>query len=173
MGNIGAPKMRFHRSICTQARSLPRRAVGSAGLAAITFFGSASGGTFADTLATCMIHHMTQQENSLFIQWVFGALAAHPEVSALASMSDSQYESIAHGFASTTERMLTTQCRSEAIAAIRHEGNVSIQLAFQRVGQDSARQLMSNPQVNARMATYGKYLDTEKLNALGAEAAKK
>lgn len=133
----------------------------------------AEAGSFADSLASCMMSHMSPAENSLFIRWVFGALAAHPDVSSLAGVSDATYEPVAQAFASSVEGLLTTQCRTEAIAALKQEGRVSILTAFQRVSQSSARLLMSNQRVVERLQAYGKYLSKDRLDDLGSEAVGK
>ncbi len=141
-------------------------------IALLGFGRPAFAGPSADALASCMLEHMTPEEGSVYIRWIFGALGAHPDVASMGPVTDSQYEPIARAFAQTTQRLLTTQCRVEAIEALRKEGQSSILVAFQKVGQISARRLMSHPKVEQRIGSYGKYLDKDKLDALGAEASR-
>lgn len=124
------------------------------------------------SLAACMKENMARTEEPLFAQWIFGALAANPDAAHLSAVSESQYRRISQGIALIMDRLLTVQCRSEAVAVLRDEGNIGISRAFEAISERYARQLLNDPKVLARLRIYGGYLDVEKLNALTVEAHK-
>lgn len=88
----------------------------------------------------------------------------------LEGMSDFEFDNVSHRYAAIVSKVLTTECRSEAIASIKNEGQASLLLALQKVTQDAARMLLTHPKVDERLKIYGRYLDVQKLNALGDEA---
>jgi hypothetical protein len=64
-------------------------------------------------------------------------------------------------------RLLTEACRDAAVKAVRYEGATTIQAGFQLLGQVAAQELFASPEVAQAMAGMEKYLDSDKLAALG------
>lgn len=85
-------------------------------------------------------------------------------------MSGFEFDNVSHKYAAIVSKVLTTECRAEAIASIRNEGQASVLLALQKVIQEAARMLLTHPKVDEHLKIYDRYLDVQKLNALGDEA---
>jgi len=61
--------------------------------------------------------------------------------------------------------LLTVSCKEQSQKAVKYEGRMAIQAAFQVLGQVAAGELMANPEVAAGLAGLNKYFDEEKLDA--------
>ena len=68
------------------------------------------------------------------------------------------------------ERLVTVSCRKEASEAIKYEGAVAIQSAFQLLGQVASVAMMNNPAVAGGIGKIAKYIDQEKFKQLGNDA---
>lgn len=131
----------------------------------------ARGGDTAMALATCMNSHMTRENRGQFVRWMFGALAANPDVRPLPTVSDAEYAGVARAFAGTIEDLLTGECRAAAAAAIQSEGQSGLQQAFAALGEIAGAQLFDHPKVRRRIALYATMLNESKLRGLSQSGA--
>ena len=69
------------------------------------------------------------------------------------------------------KRLLTVDCRSTAIVAIKNEGDDAIESSFGVLGEAAFQTLMNNPKVSAAMNGLEGKVDREKFKALEKEAA--
>lgn len=60
---------------------------------------------------------------------------------------------------------MTESCKAQTQQALKYEGAVALQVAFQLLGQVAARELFSDPAVAGGMADLEKHFDKQKLEA--------
>lgn len=117
------------------------------------------------SLARCLADNTTGKDRKDLARWVFLSMAAHPEISqySAAEIGKAANETDAT-IANLLTHLLAESCLNETRAAIREGGPTAIQAAFQTLGQLAMQELMSAPQVTARMADFQKHIDHNKLN---------
>ena len=133
----------------------------------------AQAGPYADDMAKCLVKSSSADDKSLFMKWLFAAIALHPDVQAMATITPAQRDDLNRRTALLIQKLLTDSCRAAAQQAVRYEGPATIQYAFQVFGQAAAGDLFASPQVAAGMKDLAKYLDKEKLQELAAPSAAK
>lgn len=129
----------------------------------------ASAGVYADDLGKCVVVHMSPQDQQDLIRWIFGAMALHPGIKPYAKISDEERDGFTRKAGHLIERLLTEDCRTQSETAIRNEGAPSIETAFKLAGEVAMRTLMTHPDVTANLATLDKYVDAQKIKALGGQ----
>jgi hypothetical protein len=101
-------------------------------------------GPYSDALARKLVASTTSEEKAACVRWMFVAMAAHPDLKGMSSVTPEQKE------------------------AVKYEGNSAIESAFQVFGQIAARELFSNPDVSKGLGELQGYMDTKALQkALG------
>ncbi len=134
-------------------------------LAAASFLGSvpAAAGPYSDDLAKCLVRSTGDVEKRTLVKWIFAAVALHPEVADISSVTPAQRTEMTRNTAKIFEKLLTDSCRAEVQQAVQYEGPQTIGSSFQVLGQVAARELFSNPNVAANMADLGKYIDQKRI----------
>ena len=130
----------------------------------------AHAGPYADDMAKCLVKSSTQADRATFIQFIFVAIAQHPDTKSLAKISPQQLDDSAKATGPLIQKLMSDSCRAETQAALRYEGMQTVFYAFQIFGQAAAAELFQNPQVAATFKQANKYMDPEKLKSLMAEA---
>jgi hypothetical protein len=113
---------------------------------------AATGGPFGDDFARCLARSATDQDRIGLVRWVFASTSLHPAVSSLASITNDQRDAIAADTKRLSIRLITKDCRSEAIKAIRYEGIVGIAGGFHFLGAGAMQALMSHEAVSRHIA---------------------
>jgi hypothetical protein len=137
-------------------------------LVALSIFTSmhAVAGPYGDDMAKCLVKEAGPDDRTVFIRWLFAAIALHPDVASMATISAKQRDEFNKGAGALFQRLLTESCRSQTQQAIRYEGPAITQYAFQVFGQAAAGDLFANPSVAAGMKDLVKYIDQDKIKAL-------
>ncbi len=123
----------------------------------------AAPGAYTNALTKCIVQSTTDTDKRLVVTWVFSVIALHPDVQNLMSVSDAERDDANKRIANLFETLLTKTCRTEATEAIKYEGDAAIGKSFEVLGQIAMRELLTNPQVNAGLAGFAKYIDTQRL----------
>lgn len=134
-------------------------------LAVASLFGSvpAIAGPYSDDLSKCLVRSTGDAEKRTLVKWIFAAVALHPEVADISSVTPAQRTEMTRDTAKIFEKLLTNSCRAEVQQAVQYEGPQTIGSSFQVLGQVAARELFSNPSVAANMADLGKYIDQKRI----------
>jgi hypothetical protein len=132
----------------------------------LVFVPSAKAGLYSDELSKCLVSATTDRDRSDLIKWMFGLASLHPDVANISSMNPGQRTELSRVTAALFERLVTQDCRKQAVEAIKYEGPVAMQVSFQVLGQVAMGGLMSHPLVGKGMAEMEQFLDKEKLEAL-------
>ncbi|MFT3811619.1 MAG: hypothetical protein QM698_17030 [Micropepsaceae bacterium] len=133
---------------------------------------SAAAGPFSDALGACFTQKATTDDHTDLARWMFSAMALHPAISSMANVTPEQRAEIDQTMGALFMRLLTVDCRAEAVTAIKNEGPNAIAVAFQTLGQIAGAGLMTAPEVAAGMSGLEANLDTQKLSELAEEAAR-
>lgn len=127
-------------------------------------------GTYADDLGQCLVNSTSMADRSHLVQWVFAGISLHPDVKAMASVTPEQRETLNRQAAVLMQRLVTVDCRTEAVAAVKFEGPDTLGEAFSVLGQVAVRGLMSDPAVTEGLSGLDKYSDTAKWDELFKDA---
>lgn len=129
---------------------------------------SALAGPYSDDLAKCLVRSTTDADKTYLVKWMFAAVALHPQVRSIASISDTQRDDLNKNVAQLFVRLLTESCRSETQEAGKYEGAAALQGSFQLLGQVAAARLFSDPAVARGLAELENHVDKQELeNLLG------
>ncbi|CAL4865968.1 hypothetical protein MMA231_00205 [Asticcacaulis sp. MM231] len=139
-------------------------------LAGLTAFSPAQAGPYTDDLSKCLVNSASSSDQKDLIRWIFAAIALHPDIRSMSIINSDERAAIDKTAASLMVRLLTVDCRTESVAALKYEGEVSLQTSFSLLGQIAAKGIFSSPEVNAGMAGLTANVDADKLNALYKEA---
>jgi len=135
-------------------------AVGAAGAV------PATAGMYTDDLSRCLVESSTREDRTTLVQWVFAAISQNPALSAMSKTTDADIEKANAAVGALFMRLLTDVCADKAKKAIKYEGAVAIQGAFEILGKVATSDLFSDPKVQAVMAELNKHVDNKKLEAL-------
>lgn len=123
----------------------------------------AAAGPYADDLSKCLVRSTGEEDKRSLVKWIFSAVALHPDVADIATVTPTQRTDMTRNTAKLFERLLTESCRTEVKQAVQYEGSQTIGASFQILGQVAARELFSNPNVSAHMAELAKHIDHKKM----------
>ena len=129
----------------------------------------AHAGVYTDELSKCLVKSATPADQSTLVVWIYGAMSLHPDVKPYSNMTDAQHEAVLKGGAMLVERLLTVDCKTETVTALKYEGGSAIETSFGVLGQVAMRSLMTDPNV-AKAIDVTKYLDKSKFENLDKSA---
>jgi hypothetical protein len=141
-------------------------------LALSLFASAAQAGAFTDDLSKCVVKSTTEADQKALVIWIFAVVSQHPDARAISSVSADKRDAMARQTAALMERLLTSDCRKETVAAIKYEGRDAIETAFGVLGEIAMTNLMSDPAVSKELTGLGAYLDKAKFEELGRDVVK-
>lgn len=130
----------------------------------------AGAGVYTDDLSRCLVKSATPTDRMNFLVWMFAAMGRHPAVEAYSNFSEAHRVASTKEAAGLMQRLMTVDCRSETVTAIKYEGGSAVEAAFGTLGEAATRELMSDPAVAKGMASLADYLDTAAFEKLSVEA---
>ncbi len=130
----------------------------------------ARAGVYTDDLSKCLVKSTSAGDQKALVFWIFMAMARHPDVKAYANITEPRRDEGDKTVAGIFQRLLTADCRPEAVAALKYEGTGALEPAFSVLGQVAMRGLMSEPGVEKGMTGVGAYVDETKFEALFKDA---
>ena len=116
-------------------------------------------GPYGDEFTKCLVRSTTEADKNFLVKWMFAAMASHPEVKSMASISAEQADELLF------QRLLTESCLTQTREVIKYEGGNPMEGGFTVLGSIATRGLMSHPDVAVFMSGMGQYLDSEKIQA--------
>jgi hypothetical protein len=138
--------------------------------AALTTGSIAHAGVYADDLAKCVVAASSPSDQTQFVTFIFMAISAHPAIKSYSNITDAQRADAAKQAGAFVERLLTKDCRAQAVAALKYEGPSAVEVAFEVLGQVAARSLFTDPAVEAMMNHVNDDRDASKIADLYKEA---
>jgi len=128
----------------------------------------AAAGPYADDMAKCLVKQTGPADRTALMNWVFAAMALHPDVEAMSTISNELRTEINKSAGALFQRLLVDSCRAETKLALKYEGQPAITSAFSLLGQIAMQELFLNPKVAAGLGELQKEMDEKKLAELGA-----
>lgn len=130
----------------------------------------AEAGPYADSLSRCLLKSATEEDKTALMVWIFAAIAQHPAAKGYTNMTDAQREDIARDAAGVFMRLISVDCRREAVAALGNEQN-GFEIAFRTLGESAAGDLLGGGAPAREMERLMEYVDKDELTQMGVEAA--
>ena len=107
----------------------------------------ANAGVYTDDLTKCLLKSASSEDQIVFVQWVFSALALHPAVQQYSKFTPAQQADLTKKAAALFTRLMTVDCRKETGSAVKYEGAAAIETSFKTLGEVASRNLFSDPHV--------------------------
>lgn len=123
--------------------------------------------TPVEAVQTCLADNTSGKDRKLLAKWIFLAMAAHPELKSLSSVSEQAREDTSREFAGLITRLLTVDCKAPMREMIANGGDITagMKVAFTHLGQVAMQELMAHKDVDAAISQFGNYIDEDKLKA--------
>lgn len=112
-----------------------------------------------DAAKTCLADATSGKDRKVLAKWIFGAMAAHPEMAALSKVTPADQEQLSRDFGALFTRLMTVDCADEIRSLARDQGPSTIGTAFEHLGAVAMQELMGNPAVNAAISDFEKHVD--------------
>ena len=112
----------------------------------------AHAGPYSDELGKCLVASTTTADKGALVKWMFATAALHPAVKSIASVTPAERTGFNRDTARLFERLVTESCKAQTLEAMKYEGAVALQVAFQLLGQVAARELFADPAVAGGIA---------------------
>lgn len=137
-------------------------------LAAVFSSASAQAGIFGDGLAKCLVRSTSDSDKTVLIQWIFVAMASHPDVRALSNVPPAKGEELNKQVAGLFMTLITQKCKAETEEALKNEGAAALGQSFSVLGQVAMQGMVSNPTVVEYLGGIEKHVDPKAIEqALG------
>jgi hypothetical protein len=144
--------------------------VAAAALAAAALPSPASAQEATNAFTQCLIRSASPEDRTMLIRWLFSALGSNPVFDDLVRIDEATRVEIARSVARIFNHLVLSDCRPEALAALRENGQQAFFGAFTALGQFAGMELMLTPDAARELQRFAQFLDTAGLEALGREA---
>lgn len=104
-----------------------------------------------DPLTACIVAHTGETDRTKLVRWVFAVITASPKVADLSEVTPARRDEFSKQTGALMTRLLTVDCRAEAVAAIKARGETAIKSSFGVLGQSAMEGLMQDPAVAKAM----------------------
>src|SRR5688572_22828352 len=123
------------------------------------FTAAAIAGPASDSLGTCMIESLGSKDKKQLGQWIFFAMATHPDTKEYSKVP-AEAQKIANEYVGKlVTKLLSENCAEQVKTAAKEEGPEAIKTAFELVGKIAIQELMTNKEVSASISDYAKFVD--------------
>jgi hypothetical protein len=113
----------------------------------------------SEALSACLVRSATPEDRTTLIRWAFTVVARHPNVADLSSITDEQRQAVNKATGKLLTRLISSDCAAEARSAIATGGQESLTGAFNALGQDALKDLMSDRSVQSSFGELLNYVD--------------
>ncbi|HLK26747.1 MAG TPA: hypothetical protein VKT30_18990 [Caulobacteraceae bacterium] len=127
---------------------------------------SAFAGPASEALGKCVADSSSRADRMLFVRWFVAALSADPDVRSGAPAAPEVRERLTRETADIVQRLVTTDCREQAVAALREDGLSAVASASETFGRSMAAELVSNPAVARAVYQLAAQMDQSQLETL-------
>lgn len=122
--------------------------------------------SYAETLATCLIHATTPADRKVALRWAFATMALDPAVASLSAVTAAQRDVINQQAGTLVTDLLVQSCSQPVQQALMFEGPPAVASAFELWGRWALTGVITEPHVAQGMGTLLQYLDMGKLMSL-------
>lgn len=131
----------------------------------------AAAGIYTDDFTRCLVAATSTEDRVAFARWMFTAMSAGEAVRDLTNVTEAQRVEGNRGTAQLVQRLILTDCRAQALLALKYEGGDAIGTGFEMVGRVAIGDLMRDPGVAAQIESLDTYIDQDAMEAFGREVA--
>lgn len=121
-------------------------------------------------LSKCLVEKTTEADKVQLVKWIFASVSASPQVANMARITPDERTAYQRRAGALFDRLMTVDCRKEAVAALRYEGVGAIESGFGVLGGVAMRGLMGDPAVSASIGDMAATTSTPALEAVLREA---
>jgi len=115
-------------------------------------------------LQTCVVSATGPDDNRILVQWMFSAIALHPDLQDLSQVSDERREQANRAMGELMVRLLTVDCVDHARRAFRDgSADGALGAAFGHVGKMAGEGLFADPRVAAEASSLIRHIDMNRL----------
>ncbi len=115
-------------------------------------------------LQSCVVAATGPDDQRTLVQWIFSAIALHPDLADMAQVSDARREQTNRAMGALMERLLVVDCADHARQAFQAgAGDGAVGEAFARVGQMAGEGLFADPRVAAEASGLIRHVDMNRL----------
>lgn len=104
-----------------------------------------------DALSTCMIAHTTEADRTTLVRWIFAMLSASPKIEDMSKVTAAQRDGFSKQAGALMTRLLTVDCRPQAVDAIKTQGQKAMEKGFGLLSGAAVEDLMKDPAVSRAM----------------------
>ena len=122
-------------------------------------------GPATDSLVTCVGDSTNGRDRKLLMRWLFSAVAAHPDMSDISTVSPASREESDKAAALIFTRLLAENCAPEVRNATKFDGPEAVGKAFESLGRLAMQEMSASPEVRTSMTGFYKFVDRKKLEA--------
>jgi hypothetical protein len=122
-------------------------------------------GPAVDTLLQCLADNTTGRDRKDLARWMFVAMAAHPEMHDLSTVTPATGDQVSQTVGVLLTRLMTDTCRPALQAAVKAEGREGVSAAFESLGKLAMQELLTNKEVRSSLMGFDKYVDRKKLES--------
>jgi len=119
----------------------------------------------------CIEKNISGADQEVFIRWMISAIATHPSISDIITISKTQLRNADIAVARLFTELLTKKCKTEFRAAFldpKNKGTNPTETAFGRLGEMSMLYIMGDKTVNQNLQSFTAFLDQQAIiGALG------
>lgn len=120
--------------------------------AAIGLTASVPAAAQADSaLSQCLIAKTSPADRLLLVKWIFAVISASPQVKDLSTVTAAQRDALSKQAGGIFNRLVTADCRSQAVESLKQNGDTALEKAFGTLGEYSMEGLVKDPAVGNAM----------------------
>ena len=128
-----------------------------------TFGATAHAGEAGQALSACLKSSATPDDRRVLVQWIFSAIAAHPDLEPMSRLDAPQRAKLETQAAAIFERLIAVDCTVPARQTILAEGSEGFGNAFKTLGELAMGGVVENPSVQAGMSRLGEQVDSNRI----------
>jgi hypothetical protein len=121
--------------------------------------GASQAGVYQDDFVRCLVAKTTQSDRQAFVRWIFTSMSANAEIKDLSTVTEAQRTAATEVTSHLIQRLIFTDCRTQAVAAVRYEGQTAFVAGFEMVGKVAMGDLMADPAVAVSLSGLDTYFD--------------
>ena len=127
-------------------------------------WGAANAQAASSDLQSCVVAATGAEDRRTLVQWMFSAIALHPDLEDMAQVSDERRDQANGAMGELMVRLLTVDCADHARQAFRDgSADAAMGAAFGRVGEMAGEGLFADPRVAAEASGLIRHVDMNRL----------
>jgi hypothetical protein len=123
----------------------------------------------AKALGDCMVLKTTGADRLLAARWILVVLASGPQAKDLVTVAPGKKEELDKGMAALFTRLMVNDCANQSRALFGTGDLSGFRIAGGALGRVAMQELLANPQAEAALSEYTKYLNRDDFKSVMAK----